>query len=59
MQTVRAQDSNEYSAHSTDEQAGVKESVWHSQYSGSQTAFEQVNERFRVSVSGRETLSYS
>jgi len=51
VQAIRAQDADKYGAHSSDEQSGVEEGIGHSQNPGSQTAFEQVDERLGISVS--------
>lgn len=52
MQAIRAQDADKYGAHGSDEKSGVVESIGHSQNPGSQTAFEQVDERLGISTSG-------
>jgi len=52
VQTICAQNANKYGANGSDEQSGVVEGIGHSQNPGSQTPFEQVDERFGISTSG-------
>lgn len=50
VQAIRAQEADKYGANGSDEQPRVVEGIGHSQNPGSQTAFEQVDERLGIST---------
>lgn len=51
VQAIRAQETDKYGAHGSDEQSGVVEGIGHGQNPGSQTAFEQVDESLGIPTS--------